>query len=102
MNHSTKHDRDSLDDLLHAYFRAEMPQPWPNFQRTQLPARQATPWTEVSSRWALAAAVALLLGAGYFLSGSLSSPTATPFGPLGPGSASKQPLPEMPALPMND
>lgn len=98
---------DELDPLLSAYFKAQLPAPWPVFEppappRTLLmsrPARRAVP--ALSSRLVLAASVALVL-LGFWLlptgsrpvDGSLTLPGA------GPGSASKPRLLEVtPARP---
>jgi hypothetical protein len=64
-----------IDLLLGQYFQNEMPRPWPAFQA---PRRQTVPFRPkarrpahaLSSRWALAATVALLTAAGWLLSGS--------------------------------
>src|SRR5262245_19026780 len=73
---------DNLDDLLRAFFRAEMPSPWPKAPPTPsrpalrlLQAPAAAPRRRVltRSRLALAASVALMLGGAWFL-----SRTATP------------------------
>jgi hypothetical protein len=58
--------RPEMDDLLHDYFKAEMPNPFPAFQ-APLPARTKRPvsfWSRYSGRLALAACIALL-AAGY-------------------------------------
>lgn len=98
---------DELDPLLSAYFKAQLPAPWPAFEppappRTLLlsrPARRVVP--VLSSRLVLAASVALVL-LGFWLlpggtrpvDGSLTLPAA------GPGSASKPRLLEVtPARP---
>ena len=62
--------RPEMDDLLHDYFQAEMPQPWPSF-KTPKPARARQPvsvFSRYAGRVALAACVALLV-AGYFTLG---------------------------------
>jgi hypothetical protein len=58
---------DDLDALLRAFFKAQMPAPWPAFKpparaRT-LPPRPAgdRPWSPIASHLALAASMALLL-----------------------------------------
>ncbi len=65
---------DDLDGLLHAFFRAELPDPWPTLKPPDLPAPPRTagrrPW--LGSRLALAATVALCLA------GSLSLATVFP------------------------
>lgn len=65
--------RPEMDDLLHVYFQAEMPKPWPPF-KTPKPARLKRPvpfWSRYAGRLALAACIALLVAsyltlAGYF------------------------------------
>ena len=67
---------DDLDGRLRAFYRAEMPDPWPAWQapasRAPLPARPTSRrkgfW---GSRLALAASLALLLGGSLFLSGAM-------------------------------
>ncbi|HZZ80768.1 MAG TPA: hypothetical protein VFE62_19860 [Gemmataceae bacterium] len=58
--------RPEMDDLLHDYFKAELPNPFPAFQ-APLPARTRRPasiWSRYSGRIALAACIAAL-AAGY-------------------------------------
>ncbi len=69
------HGGDELDEALSAFFRSEMPHPWP---RLQLPARPAPasprrPWFR-SPRLALAASVALLIAGSAALSAALTPP----------------------------
>jgi hypothetical protein len=70
---------DDLDALLGAFFKKEVPRPWPAFQpprpKRVLPFRPAAPRPRFfGSRLALAAAVALLLLGGWLLSGTLATP----------------------------
>ncbi len=65
--------RPDVDHLLHDYFQAELPHPWPRFQmpRTARSNRPASGWSRYSGRIALAACIALLAAgyltlAGYF------------------------------------
>jgi hypothetical protein len=65
--------RPDMDDLLHDYFQAELPRPWPTFQapRAARTKRPASLWSRYSGRIALAACIALLAAgyltlAGYF------------------------------------
>jgi hypothetical protein len=66
---------DELDGILRAYFKAEMPDPWPSFEapapRNGLPLRrpQAPRFTLLRSRLALAAAILLLVVGAFFLFG---------------------------------
>jgi len=65
---------DEVDRLLFAYFRKEMPQPWP---KLELPADafpvniepSVTRRPLIRSRWALAASIALLLLGHWLLAG---------------------------------
>jgi len=71
----TKPADQDIDTLLRDFFQSEMPHPWPAFQP---PRRQSLPYRPrekrpfaLTSRWALAASVAVLLISGWLLSGSL-------------------------------
>lgn len=65
------------EDLLRAFFRAEMPEPWPQMQAPEprvLPFVRPTRvgrFASVKSRMALAASVVILLVGSWFLSGAL-------------------------------
>ena len=91
--------QDDLDDLIGAFFRAEMPDPWPGSPRprtepARAPRREARAWAAYS-KLALAASLALLLAGGWLLSGKLGAP-ASPSMPgfeMGAGGASRLPLP---------
>ena len=69
---------DEVDRLLFAYFRKEMPQPWPELK---LPADtflaniepSVTRRPLIRSRWALAASIALLLLGHWLLAGKFQS-----------------------------
>ena len=99
VENSTVSPGEDIDALLGAFFKGEMPDPWPAFQppRRTLPFRPAEKKTPpprfvISSRMALAAAVALLTLCGWLLSGSLGRPTAGPsdfFDPSGKPKANK-------------
>jgi hypothetical protein len=70
---------EDLDGLLRAYFRAELPQPWPHLQRPlEAPALPVVAWrrTLVRSRWALAAALLGLVTGSLYLSGRFVEPLA--------------------------
>jgi hypothetical protein len=85
------------DGLLGTFFKAELPDPWPDFRGPGDRVRSATPsrlavtadvpprtrsWTAARSRLALAASVALLLLGTLLLSGKFhGSPPGTNFGP---------------------
>jgi len=68
---------DDLDGLLTAFFRSEMPSPWPGAPEPEeaevivrpMPRARNPIW---GSRLALAASVAILLAGGWLLSGSFS------------------------------
>ena len=69
-NHSPPGD--PLDALLGAYFKAELPAPWPPFQRparTRVSPRPFPPGRRpiLAARFALAASVGLLFAAGWLL-----------------------------------
>jgi len=102
---------DDLDQLLGAYFRAEMPDPWPAVPTPPVrelllsqPLRRSVwrlPLTR--SRLALAASVALLLGSLLLLGGIPQGSVAGKAGPVGlsPGEATRLPLP-LPLPPSED
>jgi hypothetical protein len=54
---------DRLDGMLRAFFRAEMPYPWPELKAPELPPQAVVvrPWWKRTGRFALAAAVVLLM-----------------------------------------
>jgi hypothetical protein len=52
--------RSDMDELLHDYFQAEMPNPWPTFKAPRTKT-VASSWSRVSGRLALAACVGLLV-----------------------------------------
>jgi len=102
---------EDLDVLLGAFFKGEMPAPWPAFQppvraRTlPMPARPpAGPYRFApGSRFSLVASVAVLLLAAWMLGGKFSSPPGAPLPELGPGSANrKQTFPVLPRTPAED
>lgn len=99
MNRSTKSITDStgeMDALLRSFFRFEMPSPWPTMARPSvLPASRHA--VDVASRLALAASIALLLLASFFLADRPSASPVPNF-QLGPGEAAKPgklPIPPM-------
>src|SRR5262245_21791960 len=68
-----------LDGLLRAFFQAEMTDPWPACPepliRTLLPSRPPTSrWTLARSRFALAAAVGLIVAGLWALGGKFTGP----------------------------
>jgi hypothetical protein len=72
-----------VDALLSAFFRAEMPDPWPTFQApappvVPLPPRRPPTWPRWRSRLALAASVALLVLSALALPGKLAPTTGGP------------------------
>jgi hypothetical protein len=80
------HGGDDLDEVLFAFFRSEMPRPWPQMKRPDetpavrpaLPAPAPPPrsWFR-SPRFALAASVALLIGGYAVMSAALTPPAKT-------------------------
>jgi hypothetical protein len=78
------HGGDDLDEALFAFFRSEMPSPWPHLKLPDgtAPLRPAAPapvppsrsWFR-SPRFALAASVALLIG-GYAVTSAVLTPPA--------------------------
>ena len=87
-----KHD--PIDGLLGAYFRAEMPEPWPTFKRrsatTVLPPKpesKPTSWWAMYSRFALALSVLILLGGAWMLGGMSGPASGNGKIDVGPGGA---------------
>lgn len=83
---------DDLDGLLRGYFRAEMPEPWPNLEppasEPVLPfaaAPRPRRWKSFRARLSLAASVALLLAGAALIGGSLRVPDRAATGPAGIG-----------------
>jgi hypothetical protein len=81
------HAGDDLDEVLFAFFRSEMPQPWPAMNRPNrmppappvrpaqpLPVASRRPWFR-SPRFALAASVALLIGGSAMMFAVLTPPS---------------------------
>jgi hypothetical protein len=75
------HAGDELDEVLSAYFRSQMPAPWPRLKLDSQRVRPAQPMLSVSRRpwfrsprFALAASVALLIGGYALLSAALTAP----------------------------
>jgi hypothetical protein len=70
---------DDLDDLLRAFFRAEMPQPWPAVPRPRaqtaplLAPAQRSRWALARSRFALAASVGILVACLWALAGKFTA-----------------------------
>jgi len=78
-----------LDKLLSAFFKSELPDPFPGLKapapRAEALPMPAVPRTPIArqplltkSRFSLAVSVALLLGGCWYLSGHISAPTARP------------------------
>jgi hypothetical protein len=69
---------DDLDALLRAFFRGQMPHPWPAARlprfRTAPPAPPVPGRSKMRSRWALAASVGLLLFGSLTLPGRFTQP----------------------------
>ena len=89
---------EDLDVLLGAFFKGQMPAPWPAFQppaqaRTfPLPARRPASPSRFAfgSRLSLVASVALLLLAAWLLSGKFGASTGTLLPELDPGKADRK------------
>jgi hypothetical protein len=65
---------EDIDRLLGAFFRSEVPKPWPSLSApTVTPARAWKRSTLRTGRLALAASVAVLLASGWLLSGRMPS-----------------------------
>jgi len=93
------HGPDDLDEMLFAFFRSEMPDPWPELKlpprmpsappvrlASAVPSPSRRPWFR-SPRFALAASVALLIGGYAVMSAALAPPVppeSTNFGPASP------------------
>jgi len=73
--HGSTRSGDDLDGLLRAFFRAEMPHPWPELDApafTSVPSTRLAFWRRIKrSHLALAASVALLIGGSLLFSGKL-------------------------------
>src|SRR5471032_260860 len=71
--------RPELDELLHEYFQAQLPQPWPTFKApvTLRQKRTASFWSRSAGRIALAACIALMV-AGYLTLGGFFLATQGP------------------------
>ncbi len=72
--------RPEIDHLLHGYFQAEMPHPWPAFAmpKAMRTKRPVSFWSRYGGRVALAASVALLVASYLALAGffpRLQTPT---------------------------
>ena len=80
-NVSNEEARPEMDDLLHRYFQAEMPHPWPTFKAPRATAMKPTASmrSRYSGRMALAACIALLV-AGYLTLGGYFPRSQTPTG----------------------
>lgn len=79
---------DDVDAVLRAFFKAQMPDPWPSpdvsaprRNATLAVARPSKGWPLMRSRLAVAASVALLVGGSLLLSGAFQVRPAAPTGP---------------------
>jgi hypothetical protein len=86
---------EEIDGLLRAFYRAQLPHPWPAWKAPAAPSR-TTPVRPAPrpalwrSRFALAASVALLALSSLFLPGKAPREPQSPARPsLGPGSAKR-------------
>jgi hypothetical protein len=89
---------EQVDRLLGDYFKAQLPAHWPSAPRTDRarPAGRKTTDPAARSRWALAASVAVLVGACWFLSGTLDNGKARKGIDLEGGTATTPSLPDKP------
>ena len=69
---------DEIDGILSGYFKAQLPARWPAFEPLKEPRAAPTATGGWSSRSALAASVALLLGLGFALVGTTNVPKHSP------------------------
>lgn len=74
INQNTNHQDGAaeVDHLLHDFFRAEMPHPWPAMRTMAVPSqarRVGSFWSNATGRFALAASIALLIAGYLTLSG---------------------------------
>jgi len=83
--------RPEMDELLHDYFQAEAPTPWPGFQAPKSMRARETPslWARFGGRMVLAACVTALIVGYWSLSGTMSSPQANGLQKVTPPIASK-------------
>jgi len=65
-----------LDQMLHGYFRTQLPQAWPAAPVDTRPVRTSLPVRRSYARLTLAASIALLLGLGGVLSYAPQSPNS--------------------------
>ncbi len=78
---SNEEARPEMDNLLHDYFQADLPHPWPTFQAPRPMRMRPTSsfWSRYSGRLALAACIGLLM-AGYLTLGGFFPRSQTPTG----------------------
>jgi anti-sigma factor RsiW len=89
---------EEIDGLLRAFFRAELPHPWPAMKAPAAPTAPARPAPSRPALWrsrlALAASVAVLALGALFLPGPAPRESQGPVPPgLSPGSARREALP---------
>ena len=89
---------DDLDGLLRAFFRSQLPQPWPTprvlSDVTSCQRRPANGRSLIRSRWSLAASVAILLSGSLLLPSRFASDDRTEHGTSGPFISSGDILPK--------
>lgn len=80
---------DDVEDLLRAFYKAQVPDPWPSLEapaprRTPAPAtiKRAAGWPLMRSRLAVAASVALLLAGSLLLAGAFQGRAVPPTDPI--------------------
>jgi hypothetical protein len=89
---------DDVDRVLRAFFKAQMPDPWPSLEAPAPPrtlpfpaARSAARWPLMRSRLALAASVALLVVGLLFMSGAFRGSADQKAGDLVPNDTTATP-----------
>ena len=97
---------DDLEKLLHSYFRAEMPEPWPSpplaSAQAESPSPEATAPVAVRSKLALAASVARLIAGTMLLPSRMPcAETQADVPRMLPGEATRIRLTEIPGQPKN-
>jgi hypothetical protein len=70
MNYLSPPPANDVDGVLRAFFKAQMPAPWPSLKAPSVAATISKGWPMMRSRLALAASVALLALGLSFLSGA--------------------------------
>ena len=92
--HRNDDSRSEVDAVLHDYFQAQLPNPWPAFREPVTFTRKSTPasWSQSTGRFALAASIVAMV-AGYLTLGGFFPQTQTQNGTVqvAPDTAQKEP-----------